>query len=432
MEIKSRFRKQFLKATSLTVGLAVAFALTLPGPSHGKRRLTILAEDHWAPTFNIELKRQVAEWAARCGVDARIDFISSRVAPPKIAVEAESKRGHDLLYMFRFDAALYKQNLCILDDIATKLEREYGPWRENGRYLYFLDGHWYAIPYFFYTWPANINVVHWKEIGFEPDQVGQLTCDGFLEAAKKLKTIGHPVASAIDMDFDASSFLYPLLWSFGGKTVDEQGNILVDSPETKAMFEYLKELHQYMPPEVTGWSGKDNNLYMQTGVGSWTVNCPTIYAVAKIKKLPIVSHLDHVPLPRGPAGRFVADWAISWGIWNFSPNIDLAKDLLTFLLQRENYSKQIAASWGCNQPYLEGFKDQPIWREEHALRYLEPLEQLGEVHPYAWPGPASPGACIEVDMGILGVACSKAVTGEVSIPEAIAWLKHRLMEIHRK
>lgn len=425
-------KKPTIKWLIKGAGIVMASLLVLTCPLYAQRTISVIVEDHWVPRMNPEFKKQIEEWGAQRGVKTRIDFVGTRVSAVKLAAELASRKGHDLITLHFMSPGLYKDELAPLDDIAEELGRKYGPWSESARYLCFLDGHWRALPSHHEPTPANINTRYWREIGFEPDEVGELTWDSFLEAAKKLKAIGHPVGCALSPDYDATNFLSPLLWSFGGRTVDKQGNIVVDSMATKNMLEYVEELYPYMPPEVTGWLGADNNLFMHSGTGSWTSNGPTIWGVAKMKELPILSDLDHVPFLSGPAGRFTSQAYSFWGIWEFSPNIDLAKDLLKFLMTKENYYKQIAASWGVYLPDLKAYEAHPIWREIHASRHFIPAEKIGEPHPFGWSAPPGPGSALEVDMGLLGVTAAKVVTGEASVSEAIAWLEHRLEMVYKK
>lgn len=424
---KRLIRWQFLKVMWL-VGL---FILLLGGGGYAsdtRPLVTLLTWSHFVPTYNPELERQVAEWAKLRGVDARVDYLSLPDITSKLAAEAEAKAGHDIVLMWNFLPALYKESLVELDDIATKLEEKYGPWLEGAKYLNFLDGHWRAIPWSYQSLLANINVKHWRQIGLEPDDVAKLSWDDLLEKAKELHKLGHPVGLVIAETFDAYGSLYSLLWSFGARAVDEKGNVVIDSPETRAALEYAKELFQYMPREMLGWDDAGNNRFLLSGVGSWTPNPPSIWAVAKLKKLPIAEEFDHVPMPAGPAGAFRVGDFNNLGIWKFSPNIDLAKDLILFLMEKENYSKQIIASMGYNQPTLEAFKDIPVWREEPKLRYYgSPVE---EIRPSGWPSPPNPATQIAYNLLIIPTMFVKVVTGEASIPEAIKWAETQLKRIY--
>jgi len=46
--------------------------------------------------------------------------------------------------------------------------------------------------------------------------------------------------------------------------------------------------------------------------------------------------IDHINTPRGPKDRKATTGFFCVGIWNFSKNIDLAKDFLRFHFQPEN------------------------------------------------------------------------------------------------
>jgi multiple sugar transport system substrate-binding protein len=418
-------RREFLKVTGV-VGASSLLGVNVF--SAQAPEVTLLTWSHFVPGYNEELESQVTAWAESKGVKARVDFLSLPDITTKLASEAESKTGHDIVLVWNFSSALHKENLIELDDVAGELGNQYGPWMEGARFLTFLDGHWKAIPWYYQSLLGNINVEYWQQIGLSADDAAKLTWDGLLEKAKELHEIGHPVGLVVAETFDANGSLYPLLWSFGARAVDETGNVTIKSPETEAALEYAKKLFEYMPSEVLGWDDGGNNRFMLSGEGSWTPNPPSIWAVAKIKDLPIKDSLDHVPMPAGPAGQFRVGDFNNLGIWKFSPNIDLAKDLIVFLLQKENFDKQISASWGYNQPVLTAFKEHPVYRTERVLRYYEP--PVEEVRPSGWPGPPNPATQIAYNLLIIPLMFVKVVTRQQSISEAIDWAETQLTRIY--
>ena len=61
---------------------------------------------------------------------------------------------------------------------------------------------------------------------------------------------------------DGNNGFYPLMWAFGGKMQDKQGNITVNSPETLAALTFYCDLltkYKVAPPGVTGWDDTGNN-----------------------------------------------------------------------------------------------------------------------------------------------------------------------------
>ena len=423
-------RRGFCKAVGVT-GLATVAGSTVwvrRAPAASTRAVTLMTWSHFVPPFNPEVERQLAEWSKLRGAEARVDFIAVRDLPAKLAAEAEGQAGHDIIHLRLFDAALQRANLVELDDVAADLEKSMGPWLDPARYLCQVGGHWYGIPWYYWSLPATINTEHWRKIGLGPEDVAKLTWEGLLDPAEKLVKLGSPLGFALSETFDANDALYPVLWSFGGRTVDEKGKVVINSAETAAAIEYVKKLYKFMPREVLGWDDASNNVFMLNGTGAWTPNAPSVWAVARKDKMPVADKIDHVPLPAGARGQFRSASTLALGVWKFSPNIDLAKDLIRFLASKQNVSAQIAASWGFNQPFLGGNRGHKIYKDEPALRYYEP--PLEQIRVPGWPGPANAGAQTAYTLFVVPVMFAKAVSGEASTADAIKWAEKTLNRLY--
>ncbi|MBW1699149.1 MAG: extracellular solute-binding protein [Deltaproteobacteria bacterium] len=390
--------------------------------------VSMLEWQHFVPTRDPELKRQVAAWAKSRGVNAKVDFIDLRRMPAVLAAEVEARKGHDIANFFNFSAALHKQNLVDMDDVAEELGGKYGPWLQGAVDCVKLDGRWKAIPMNYQSLLANINVDNWKKIGMSTEDVMKLNWDGLLEKAKELHKIGHPIGLVIAEDFDSYSSIYPLLLSFGGKPIDENNKIVIDSPQTRQALEYARELFPYMPREMLGWDGGGNNRFILSGVGSWTPNPPSIWAVAKLKKLHIAEKIDHVPMPAGPAGRFRGADFNNLGIWKFSPNIELAKDLIKFLMSKGQLDKHLEAAMGYNQPTLAAYDKLTIWKDQKALRYYHPPVET-TIHQL-WPAKPSPALQISYNLLVLPIMFIKAVTNRLSINDSVKWAEKQFKRIY--
>lgn len=419
-------------ALGAMVALLLVTAL-LPYATFGavqKKLVTMLTWSHFVPGYNAELQREVEQWGAIKGVDVRVDFLSLTDITTRLAAEVQAQKGHDVVMTWNFTPALYKDNLVPLDGLAAELQNQYGDFDEGGKYLCLLDGHWMAIPWTYQSLLANINTQYWGQIGYTADQVGKLTWNQFLDAAQKLDAIGHPVGFALSDTFDANGGLYPILWDFGAKVVDENGNITINSDKTRAAIEYVMKLAKYMPSEIFAWDGGGNNKFMLSGTGSWTPNPPSIRPVAVRDKLPVADFLDHVPLPSGPAGHYrVADY-INLGIWKFSPNVDLAKDLIRFLLRPDNIVKQVEASQGYNCPTLKAYDGISYWMAHPSLRYYFP--PVEDVRPSGWPAPPGPGIQTAYNLYVVSTMFAKAVTGRATVDEAMQWAEQQLKDIYGK
>jgi multiple sugar transport system substrate-binding protein len=395
-----------------------------------KPTVTLLTWSHFVAGYNEELKSEVAAWAAQKGVNARVDFLSLPDLTTRLTAEVESQQGHDVVVVWNFSPALYKENLLNLDDVATNLERQYGPWADGGKYLCQIDGHWKALPWTNQALLANINTKYWAQAGYTPSQVANLTWDKLLDAAKKLQAIGHPVGFALNATFDANGGLYPIIWSFGGNVIDSKGNIVLDSPQMRAAMEYVKKLAQFMPAEVYGWDDAGNNKFILSGVGSWTPNPPSIRPAAIKSQLPVTDEIDHVSMPSGVNGSYrVADF-INLGIWKFSKNIDLSKDLVSYLLSQDSMKKQVMASQGYNVPSLTGYPLLANWWKENSdlrLGYYNPSPD--QVRPSGWPAP--PGKTIQIvyNLNIIPQMFAKYAKGDATLDNAIAWGIQQIQQV---
>ncbi|MFX5510422.1 extracellular solute-binding protein, partial [Acinetobacter baumannii] len=66
---------------------------------------------------------------------------------------------------------------------------------------------------------------------------------GFLKLCQALKAKDTPVGFALGKAVgDANNWAHWLLWSHGGKLVDKNGQVAINSAETRAALEYAKQL----------------------------------------------------------------------------------------------------------------------------------------------------------------------------------------------
>src|SRR5213594_1903474 len=63
--------------------------------------------------------------------------------------------------------------------------------------------------------------------------------------------------------------------------------------------------------------------------------------MALTKAMPIADEINHHNSPAGPAGTHSAPPITAISIWKFSRNIQLARDFIKFLFQKDNYNAWI-------------------------------------------------------------------------------------------
>src|SRR5258708_32428751 len=105
--------------------------------------------------------------------------------------------------------------------------------------------------------------------------------DGFLKLCQALKAKGHPSGFALGHAVgDANTWWHYVLWSFGGKLVDEKDNVAINSPETIAALAYAKQLSDTFISGPLSWNDTSNSKAFLAGQLSLPTNGASIYYVA--------------------------------------------------------------------------------------------------------------------------------------------------------
>ncbi|MBC7190219.1 extracellular solute-binding protein [Candidatus Aerophobetes bacterium] len=411
------------------VGVVVLVMGLICSPLFAQKEITFLMWSHFVPAFNPELERQVAEWQKQHpDVKARVDFISYKELVVKLATEAEAGAGHDIVWLRHMDPTLYAESLIDVDDICEELGQKYGGWIPAAKQLAFYNGHWKAVPWFYWSTLFVYRADYFEKVGETREKVHNYTWEDLKTAAKKLTAFGNPGGFQINTGaYDSNDTLYPIMWSYGATTVNEKGEIVVNSPETATAIEYVKDLFPAMPPDVLGWDDSSNNRFILSGYGSWTFNSPSIW-IAALNDFPdIAKVLDYAPVPKGPHGQFRCPSSASLGIWKFSKNIELAKDLVKFLLDKKQFDRQIVQSTGYNEPFLVDIKKHPVWQQLSTLRAYEP--GVERITLAGWPGPSGPGANKVYHTFVVPVMFAKAVTG-TPVDKAMKWAEDEIKRLY--
>jgi multiple sugar transport system substrate-binding protein len=412
-------RRQFLNASAaaatwLAFGRAPAFAQ--------KRELTFLSWNHFVPAADDELRRQAAIFSKQANCTVRIDTMPHLQMPAKVAAEAKSQAGHDMIWTADADCSLFEDQLVSVDDLMARLGTQYGGW-----YPFMAEAHqtksgWKGAPWFWVSFPATYNMAHYKKAGFEVPT----TWDELQRQGKTLKKQGNPVGIPISRCRDANSTLWSLLWAHGAKVTEADGKTpAIHSDKTAQVIEWCKELfHDAMEPEVLGWDDSSNNRYMLSGKGSWIQNAISPYVAALKDKMPIADDINHHPTPAGPAGRHSMPSMLGMGIWKFSKNVELAKEFISFLFQKDNYDAWIVASSGFNHPPLKQLADHPIWTHNAKLAILPGEAQFA--HARGWPGKPT-DAVKRIDNNfVLPEMVTQAIHG-ASTERAMAWAQDQVV-----
>jgi multiple sugar transport system substrate-binding protein len=304
------------------------------------------------------------KYTQQTGVQVKVESQGWEDLRPKSAVAANVGKGPDVVYGWYDDAHQYPEKLVDVSDLADYLDKKYGGWYDVCKKFGMRDGKWISIP----LGAAGARIVYrisaLKEAGFD---AWPTDMDGMLKVTQALAAKGKPGGLALGNAVgDANGWCHWVVWSFGGKMVDENNQVVINSPETIKALEYAAELYKTFVPGTLSWLDPSNNKAFLDGQLSWTINGISVYYAAKnsedAKIKALADDINHAILPVGPVGHPTElHLTVPAMVFAYTKYPNAAKDYIRFMLEREQYVPWQEASLGYFSQPLRAYEKSPIW-----------------------------------------------------------------------
>ena len=404
-----------------------------PKPAAGGKvtAFTFQQENSFIPAFDEHFQKVIIpKFKQETGLDLSFDGISVGGLQAKITAEVETNSGPDASMMGFNWPLLYGQKLQDVTDIADEMAKWGGGWLDNIKEATVSGTKWKSIPLGNVGQQMVYRIDWFKEAGYDkfPD-----TWDELLEAGIKLKEKGHPFGFEFGYGFgDNHGWMYPLLWSFGGRELDKDGKtVTLDSAETAKSVDYVRTLFEKTQlQDVLGWTDVNNNRAFLAEQISCTNNATSILQSAQKDFPQLVDNIGHAPNPKGPSGeRFSLLNPWSFGAFTFSPDPEAAKSLVKFLAREDIYTDWIAASDGYYAPFLKKFDNHPMWAKQP--KFAPYKESVPSAHLPGWPAANSRAASESLAKYVVVNMYQNAAKG-MSTKEAVTTAANQLKEIYSK
>jgi multiple sugar transport system substrate-binding protein len=221
----------------------------------------------------------------------------------RVTTVAETGSGPDMTLNFFNWPFLYDEKYVDVGDVAEEVGKKSGGWHDAAKEAVIVNGKWKAIPFGNVGQLMNWRTDWFKEAGY--DKFSD-TWDELLEAGIKLNAKGHPFGFELGHGFgDNHGWLYPLLWSYGGREVEPDGKtVVIDSAEAARAVDFARTFFQKtMLEDVLGWTDPNNNKAYLSGQISCTNNAESILWAAKRDFPEIAKATDQSLNPKGPGGQ---------------------------------------------------------------------------------------------------------------------------------
>jgi multiple sugar transport system substrate-binding protein len=419
-------RRTFLHtAASTTVGLAGILATSTPPLYAATRTLTMLTWNHFVPASDETLRGLARSFEKSHKCQVKIDFIPHRDTYVKVAKEQETRQGHDIVFLFFSKPHLHHEDLDTLEfmeDLGNKL----GGWHDLAREAGQVGGRWVALPWFYIGGPITYREDVYQQHGLAVPK----TWEEWKNTGKTIKDAdGKKVGIALSQTEDASASHYVILWSYGASTVDKEGRVAINTPQTRQALEFMKDLYEScMSNEVLSWDDSSNNQAFLGGNYSWVHNAVSIYYVAKDKVPDIAKVTNHALTPAGPGGQHGIAVPINYGVWSFAQQKELAKEFLQHIMDLERLESNFHATLTYNSPTFK-VGDKFDWGRDPKTSQLKDYAKTA--HMIGWP--ATPDRRAEQARAewIVPNMFTFYVTGKKSLDESVSWAESELRRMYK-
>jgi multiple sugar transport system substrate-binding protein len=407
---------------------ARAWAQTQPLRPERGAQLRMLRWGKFLDAEERATNENIRAFTAATGVEVRVDSVWQDDVHPQVSVAANVGSGPDIAWTLQMTPQLVADKLLDLTDLAEHVGGASGGWYPLVREYGMRDGRWIGLsPFIVGVLPVyRISAV--REAGF--DRFPEDT-DGFLRLCREMRRVGKPAGFALSRaPNDGNSFSHWLLWSHGGRLVDERHRVAINSPETLRAAEYARELAQHFIPGTLAWNDASNNGAFLNGQVWLTNNAVSIYGKALADRMEIVPDIDHASWPIGPAGQpGELHIVFPFVVMRYTRFPNAAKAFLAFMMDRPQYERVLENSVGYFSQGLRGYDDSPVWQRDPKVRLFRDAVARGRSLGYA--GRLGPEASQALADSIVADMFAEVVGGQSSPRDAVARAERRAQRIYR-
>ena len=369
------------------------------------------------------------------GMKINLETVNGNDLQPRITAGIQSGSGADIIMSFNSYTHLYANSVVDMGPLAEEVGK-----REGGIYKYAQaicsngKGVYMGMP-----WAVIGGMIAYRKSWL--DEVGATkfpdTWESYREVAKKLKAKGRPFGQTLGHTFgDAPGFTYPYMWSWGGKEIDAEGKVVINSKETVDSVKFMTGLWKDgMDEGGLAWDDTNNNRAFLSQTISATLNGASIY-IESLRKpdqyktekgAPLHTDILHAPLPKGPAGQFGFHLLQSNMVMKYSKNQDAAKQFLSWLHQEANYRKFFESQKGFATPCTAKWESDKLWDVDPVMTPYKVAAKLGQAPGFA--GPPDAKAQEGLSKYIITDMYAKAVQG-MPAEESVKWAESELKKIY--
>jgi multiple sugar transport system substrate-binding protein len=378
-------------------------------------------------------RANVARFAQQHNIQVRVDFVGWEDINQQTAVTANTGAGPDLIIGFGDAPHVYADKLIELTDVAEYLGNRYGGWKQLAQRYGKRHGtnNWIGLPFGASGGPLVWRQSAVREAGFQapPDDHA-----GFLRLCQALRRNNKPAGFALGNAVgDGNGFANWLVWSHGGRLVNDDGSVGINSRETIAALNYLRELYPTFVPGTLAWGDISNNRAYASNELFLTSNGVSLYFSLKNDPAtrPIADDTQHSLMPKGVVTSSpMAGLTLNAMVFRHSRFPNASKALLAFLLETEQYDPWLQANLGYWAQPLNAYNTSAVWQSDEKIALFRDTMDTAFYNGYS--GPITEGTAAANADYVMVQMCASVASGQATPEQAVREAERRAQRFFRR
>lgn len=324
-------RREFVKAAGVGALAAAGAAGLVPSRARAQQKtLKIIQWSHFVPGYDRWFDGVFCkEWGQKHGTQVIVDHIAIGEINARAAAEVSAQRGHDL-FMFLSPPAAYEKQVVDHTEIYQQVEKRWGKAIDLGHRSTFnpKTRKYFAFSDSYVPDPGNYRQDLWTPVGFPK---GPDTWEDLRKGGKAIKDgVGNPTGIGLSQELDTNMAMRALLWSFGASEQDEEGRVVINSPQTVEALKFMRALQkEAQTGEVFTWDPSSNNRGILAGKLSYVANAISVTRTAEKDNPDMSRKIQIARALKGPVRRMAAEHVMDcYVVWKFAENVEGAKQFL--------------------------------------------------------------------------------------------------------
>lgn len=342
-----------------------------------------------ADSYHDDLMRQ---WGEENGVDIEIARMSQDERLPRWQTAIETKQYPDCAAIELNDLPKFivSGDLAETTAVIERLNQQAGG-LTDGAFLAgrTADGKHWSIPSFSSTEIFYVRSDKVTEAGLELPETWEDTvaiAEAINDPENQFWGWGMQIGTP---SWDSEVQFTSLLWSYGGRTWDEEGKPAIDSPETRQVLDLVKRIWDagLIPPDAPTWDDAGNNRAYQSEIVGQVLNTGSILRYLQTEDPELLEKTAAILVPAGPEGRFISGYYYQWGAFNTSPHADLCLQMMEWVLSPERLQGYYEAGGGNMVPVYKDMLNDEMWQDPYRKVLAD---MVPYTRPQGYPGLTTP------------------------------------------